>query len=211
MTQNPYLIVDELERRIADWCGAKYGVAVESGTSAIFLSIQWRKEQQRTVYQVTIPKNTYPSVPCSIIHAGGKVVFSNNPWEGEYELYPYRIWDSALRLKPGMFKGKELMEGLQCLSFHIKKKLNVGRGGIVLTDSKEAYEWLKRARFDGRSPVPLQEDNFTQLGWNMYMQPADAARAIQLFEIYKDRGEFEDLSVEAQGYPDLSKYPVYQQ
>lgn len=76
---------------------------------------------------------------------------------------------------------------------------------------KKAYEWLKRARFDGRNPVPLQEDNFTQLGWNMYLEPASAARAIQLFEIYRNKYPegAPDLKVAEQGYPDLSKFEIY--
>jgi len=63
---NPYKSVAEFEEAIAHFAGAKYGVAVESGTAAIFLSCVYMG-----VGTVTIPKHTYPSVPCSIIHAGG--------------------------------------------------------------------------------------------------------------------------------------------
>jgi dTDP-4-amino-4,6-dideoxygalactose transaminase len=207
-SHNPYLIVEEFEKRIAEWCGAPYAVAVESGTAAIFLSLQWKKKKWGSIAGVEIPKHTYPSVPCSIIHCGGTVEFSDKEWSGEYELDVLNIWDAALRFKKNMYH-----EGLQCLSFHIKKHLPIGRGGMILTDDKEAYEWLKKARFDGRSPIPLAEDNFTMLGWNMYMQPADAARGIQLFEVLRQKypDGMEDLKVEEQGYPDLSKFPIYQQ
>ena len=211
---NPYDVTNSFEKLVAEWCGAKYGVAVESGTAAIFLSLQYRKMQLRGIKEVTIPCRTYPSVPCSIIHAGGKVKFVDKPWEGEYELLPLRIWDSALRLKKGMFgdKGK-IFNGLQCLSFHIKKLLPIGRGGMILTDCENTYQWLKMARFDGRNPIPLQRDYFTMVGWNMYMQPSDAARGIQLFEVMKQKypDGMPDLIVEEQSYPDLSIYPVYQQ
>lgn len=211
---NPYKIVENFEVAVAEWCGAKYGVSTESGTAAIFLSLQYRKMQQRGLKEVAIPCRTYPSVPCSIIHAGGKVKFLDNNWEGEYELMPLRIWDSALRFKKGMFgdKGK-IFNGLQCLSFHIKKLLPIGRGGMILTDDETAYQWLKLARFDGRSPIPLQKDYFAMLGWNMYMQPADAARGIQLFEVLKQKypNGMDDLIVEEQGYPDLSQFKVYTQ
>lgn len=199
---NPYNTVIDLEERIAEFAGSKYAVAVESGTAAIFLSLMYRK-QSIGMGVVEIPKYTYPSVPCSIIHAGGKVQWSDEPWTGEYELNPWDVWDSALRFKRGMYHG-----GLQCLSFHIKKHLPIGRGGMILTDDEEAYKWLKKARFDGRDPIPLMEDNFTMLGYNMYMQPADAARGIQLFEVIRDR-VLEDLKVEDQKYPDLSKFPIY--
>lgn len=202
---NPYLVVEELEKRIAEWAGAPYGVAVESGSAAIFLSLMWHKNKYGHIGTVTIPSRTYPSVPCSIIHAGGKVRFDDIDWAGEYELWPLKIWDSALRFRKGMYHG-----GMQCISGHIKKRLNVGRMGMILLDDKDAYEWLKRARFDGRNPVPLQEDNLTQLGWNLYLSPPDAARAIQIFEVLRDK-DLPDLPVAEQKYSDLSLFDIYKQ
>jgi len=202
---NPYLVVEELEKRISEWAGAPYGVAVESGSAAIFLSLMYHKEKYGHIGSVTIPSRTYPSVPCSIIHSGGKVRFEDIDWAGEYELWPLKIWDSALRFRKEMYHG-----GMQCISGHIKKRLNVGRMGMILLDDKDAYEWLKKARFDGRNPVPLQEDNLTQLGWNLYLSPPDAARAIQIFEVLRDK-DLPDLPVEEQKYSDLSLYKIYTQ
>ena len=206
MITNPYTVVYDLEERIAEWAGSKYAVAVESGTAAIFLSLMYiRACHPETSFlgRVSIPKNTYPSVPCSIIHAGGVVDFEDIKWEGEYELKPFNIWDSALRFKKEMYHG-----GFQCLSFHVKKHLPIGRGGMILTDDIEARDWLRRARFDGRDPLPLKKDYFSMLGWNMYMEPAQAARGIQLFEVIRNKN-LPDLSVEEQGYPDLSKFDIY--
>lgn len=206
---SPYTVVDEFERRVAEWCGAPFGVAVESGTAAIFLSLMYRTMVEGENHRyVDIPARTYPSVPCSIIHTGASLSprFKQFDWEGEYQLGDLNIWDAALRFKKGMYHG-----GFQCLSFHVKKHLPIGRGGMILTDSEEACNWFKKARFDGRSPVPLQEDDFTMLGWNMYMQPTDAARGIQLFEVMRQKHPdgMGDLIVQEQGYPDLSKYPIY--
>lgn len=200
---NPYQIVIDLEERISEWSGSKYAVAVESGTSALFLSLMYRKHQKGSLGAILIPKNTYPGVPCSIIHAGGRVQWSDKKWEGIYELIPYEIYDSALRFSKGMYKG-----GLHCLSFHIKKLLPIGRGGMILTDDLEARDWLRRARFDGRNPVPLREDEFTMLGWNAYMEPDHAARGVQLFEVIRNK-DLPDLKVEDQGYPNLSLFPIY--
>lgn len=193
-----YDAVRAFEERIAEWAGSKYAVAVESGTAAIFLSCVYKR-----VKYVTIPKFTYPSVPCSILHAGGGVMFSDEKWSGLYELKPYGIWDSALRFQQGMYKG-----GLHCLSFHIKKHLPLGRGGMILTDDEQAYKWLKKARFDGRDEVPLQDDPLTMLGWNMYMTPDQAIRGIQIFDLIKN-DHLEDLDVKAQNYPDLSQVMAY--
>lgn len=205
---NPYQVVIDFENAVAEYCGSKYAVAVESCTSALFLSLMWLKEDQGDWLKnrhVSIPSLTYPGVACSLIHAGFKIHFHDRTWNGEYELSPLNIWDSALRFKKGMYHG-----GYQCLSFHIKKLLPIGRGGMILTDNEEAAKWLRKARFDGREPVPLQEDNFTMLGWNMYLQPDQAARGLQLLQALGDR-ELQDLPVESQGYPDLSTFPIYTQ
>lgn len=197
---SPYDIVAVFENEIAKWAGSKYAVAVESGTAALFLSCVYSK-----VKEVTIPKFTYPSVPCSIIHAGGTVKFSDDSWKGVYELKPYNIIDGALRFQPNMYKG-----GLHCLSFHMKKHLPIGRGGMVLTDDEKAYKWLKKARFDGRDEVPLGEDDLDVLGWNMYLTPEQASRGLQLFSTIHLKS-LEDLDSAKQGYPDLSMYPIYAQ
>jgi len=195
---NPFIIVSEFEQTIAAWAGAKYGVAVESCSAALFLSCLWYG-----VKEVTIPARTYPSVPCSIIHAGGTVKFENITWEGVYQLKPYPIYDGALRFKPLMYEG-----GLHCLSFHMKKHLPIGRGGMILTDDKEAYLWLKRMRFDGRREVPLEEDTFDMLGYNMYMEAEQATRGLRLFSTIDQRGN-KDLDFNKQDYPNLSEYEIY--
>lgn len=208
---NPYSVVIQFEEAIAEYCGSKYAVAVESCTSALFLSLVYRMQSYPNHRpNVHMPSRTYPGVACSIIHAGGNIIFEDEPWEGEYELFPHRIWDSALRFKRGMYRDKGKSGGLQCLSHHIKKNLPIGRGGTILTDDFEAVKWLRKARFDGRDPVPLLQDNFTMLGWNCYMTPDQAARGLQLLQALGDR-ELEDLPVEKQGYPDLSKFPIYTQ
>ena len=210
-SRSPYTVVDEFEKRIAEWCGADYGVAVESGTAAIFLSLMYIKHKVGRIGEVIIPKLTYPSVPCSIIHAGGKVKFIDDKWVGEYQLKGCHIFDSALRFKKNMFN--ENQGWIKCLSFHIKKHLPIGRGGMILTNDDCAYDWFKKARFDGRQPIPLNEDNFTMLGWNAYMEPSQAARGIQLFEALRSKHPdgMEDLKVEDQNYPDLSQFPIYTQ
>lgn len=204
MNKSPYEIVGVLEERVAEWSGAKYAVAVESCTMAILLSLNYIGIKGKVI---DLPKRTYPGVACSIIHAGGTINFTDEKWDGIYELKPVGVIDGALRFRKDMYvKGT-----LHCLSFHIRKRLNLGRGGMILTDDKYAYEWLKLARFDGRQPIPLNEQHeFTVLGYNAYMQPQDAARAIQQFEILRDK-DLPDLPMSEQNYPDLSKHAIYRQ
>lgn len=206
---NPYTVVEEFEKRVSEWCGAPYGVAVESCTAAIFLSLQYCKMNDDENYNwVSIPQYTYPSVPCAIIHSGMKVIFRNGDWEGEYRLQPFDIWDAALRFKKGMYHG-----GFQCLSFHVKKHLPIGRGGMILCEDKEARDWFRKARFDGRNPIPLKDDHFDMLGWNVYLEPSQAARGIQLFEVLRQKhpNGMDNLIVSEQGYPDLSQFDIYKQ
>ena len=195
----PYRIVREFENAIAEYAGSKFAVAVESCTAAILLSCIYVR-----VGEVTIPAHTYPSVPASIIHAGGRVRFHREPWNGIYQLQPYQIWDGALRFRRGMYTG-----GLHCLSFHSRKRLNIGRGGMVLLDDAMADRWLRLARFDGREECDLsQQRELKVLGWNMYLQPEQAARGLLLFSSLKHR-DLPDLDVADQHYPDLSKSMIY--
>jgi len=193
--KDAYNVVRQFEETIARYAGAKYGIAVESCSAALFLCCKYLK-----VETVTIPKKTFHSVPCGIIHAGGKVVFSDEEWKGCYQLKPYPIWDSAIRFKRGMY----VEDSYYCLSFHYEKHLPIGRGGMILTNNKEAVEWFKRARYDGRGEVPRHQDNVTSLGWNMYITPEQAARGLALFFTVENKN-LPDLEVD---YVDLSKYKI---
>lgn len=165
-------VIRQFEKAIAKHCGSKYGVAVESCTAALFLCCLYLK-----VKKVQLPKKTYFSVPFSVIHAGGKVEFKDMGWIGDYQLKPYPIIDSAMRFKKNMYqKGF-----LHCLSFHYAKHIPIGRGGMILTDSKKAAEWFMVKRNDGRREIPKEKDNVWMPGWNMYMTPEQAARGLSLF------------------------------
>ena len=89
---HPFDAVRNFEKALADYSGSKYAVAVESCTAALLLACAYMK-----VEEVVIPKRTYPSVPCSVIHAGGRVRFEDLEWEGVYQLKPYPIYDGAKR------------------------------------------------------------------------------------------------------------------
>ena len=76
---------------------------------------------------------------------------------------------------------------LTCLSFHHRKHIPIGRGGMILTDSKKAYDWLKKARYDGRDlSLNYNDDEFKSEGWHMYMTPEQANFGLRLLEKFKD-------------------------
>ena len=73
-----------------------------------------------------------------------------------------------------------------CLSFHIKKTLAIGKGGMIITDDYKMVEWLRKARYEGRSEVNYKDDDITMLGWNMYMTPQQAAHGLALMQNYPE-------------------------
>ena len=200
---NPYKIVKMFEEEIAEYTNAPYVVTVDSCTNALFLCCKYKK-----VKQVEIPSKTYLSVPQSIIHAGGEVIFNksleSNCWtqRGIYELKPYDIWDCAKLFTSNMYKPGSLM----CLSFHIKKNLAIGKGGAILTDDPEAVAWFKKARYEGRSEKMYHEDDINTLGWNMYMTPQEAAHGLALMQNYPEHNPPQN---ENNGYRDLTEFPVF--
>ena len=198
---NPFKIVQMFEEEIAEYTGAPYAVAVDSCTNALFLTCKYLE-----VNEVTIPSKTYLSVPMSIMQADGEVIFdrtsSTNHWEGIYQLKPYPIYDAAKRLTSNMYISNSFM----CLSFHIKKSLGIGKGGMILTDNKEAVNWFKKARYEGRSEKFYKDDNIKSLGWNMYMTPQEAAHGLCLMQNYPQHSE--DIR-EVNGYRDLTEFEVF--
>ena len=201
MKHNPYKIVRMFEEEIAEYTGSPYAISVDSCTNALFLVCKWMG-----VSEVTIPSKTYLSVPHSITHAGGEVIFDKTPetnhWKGMYQLKPYPIWDAAKRLTSGMYVEGQFM----CLSFHIKKLLPIWKGGMILTDNAEAADWFKKARYEGRSEKYYKDDDITFHGWNMYMTPQQAAYGLAMFQNYPEH--MSDLG-EDNGYRDLTEFTVF--
>jgi len=198
---NPFKIVQMFEEEIAEYTGSPYAVSVDSCTNALFLTCKYLQ-----VKEVTIPCKTYLSVPMSIIQSGGEVVFDKRPqtnhWTGIYQLKPYPIYDSAKRLTSNMY----IKNSYMCLSFHIKKTLPIGKGGMILTDNEDAVKWFKKARYEGRSEKFYKEDDITSLGWNMYMTPVEAATGLSLLQNYPDH--MLD-NMEINGYQDLTEFTIF--
>lgn len=174
---DPRDIVKLFEAKLATYAGSRYAVTVDCASNALFLCLKFRQ----AFGEVSIPAQTYVSVPMQIMHAGCTPVFEDNHWSGLYELKPWNIFDGSARFTKDMYVNNE---ALQVLSFQIKKRLPIGRGGAILTDSKDAYNWLKLATYDGRDlETPYDHsEHIKSLGWHFYMTPEDAARGIWLMD-----------------------------
>ena len=64
----------EFEERFAEYVGREYGIAVNSGTSALEIPL---RALDAKGYSVIVPTNTFFATPASVIHAGGEVIFAD--------------------------------------------------------------------------------------------------------------------------------------
>jgi dTDP-4-amino-4,6-dideoxygalactose transaminase len=204
---NPHEITKALEDKIADYTGAPYCVCVDNCSNALFLALMYDNVKGK---EIGIPTRTYMSVPCEIIHAGGKVKFYKVEVEtltGAYMLRGSRVMDCALQFTADMY----IHNAYMCCSFTGPyKHLKLGKGGCILTDNEDAYKWFKKARFSGRNECSYHEDNFTELGWNFYMNPIISALGLllmqQFYNLDGSKKQMPDLELP---YPDLSQFPIY--
>lgn len=210
MIENNNDFVEMFEQKLCEITGAPYAVAVDCCTNAIFLAIKY-KEHKVDFWtwprSFSIPKHTYQSVPMVLMNSGYGVNFTEEKWEGKYQIGETGVWDCAVGFTPNMYeKGT-----FQCLSFQQKKKLSLGRGGAILLDDEEAYKRLKRMRHDGRDSsmgVTSEIANFPDeiiMGYHMYMTPDIAAKGVLLLNqmgIDKTVRGWDD-------YPDISVLRVF--
>ena len=93
-----------------------------------------------------------------------------------------------------------------CVSFHYKKTLKIGRGGAILTDNKEMYNWLLLARNNTKDiSKPLYDNIYTFPGYNMLLHPDLALKGSELLKnLPKDIPDLPD-----EYYGDLSKQIKY--
>lgn len=66
--------VEDFERKFAEYVKVKHAVAVNSGTSALEISLRHFKLKGR---EVIVPTNTFVATPNSVLFAGGKPVFAD--------------------------------------------------------------------------------------------------------------------------------------
>jgi len=205
--EDPRDAVSIFEQKIAEFVGAKHAVAVDCCTNGIFLCLKYLQStgEINADTVVTVPSRTYVSVPMQIKHAGCKLQFRDYEWSGQYQLEGTRVWDSAVRWSRGMFTGGDT---LQVISFQLKKRVPIGRGGVVVTNDEQAAEWIRLASYDGRDLKSSYTDidHFRMLGYHMYMTPEDAARGIMLMDKVPD---VNDDSGSHLNYTDLSKLAIF--
>ena len=170
--------VSLFENTIANYYGSQYAIATDCCTHAIELCLRYK-----TIKKTTVPKHTYLSVPMTCVKLGIEYEFVDNKWENYYVLGNTNIIDAAVYFKANSYISNTFM----CLSFQYKKHLNLGRGGMILTDDIIAATALKKMSYDGRTTdKPWMEQNIDTIGYHYYMTPETALQGIERFETVKN-------------------------
>ena len=188
--------VKVFEERIAEFFGAKYGIATDCCTHALELSLRYTKATL-----MSTPIRTYISVPLLSKKLDIQHQWRNYEWK-DYYYITNNIIDAAVLWKEKSY----IPETFMCLSFQFQKPLSLGRGGMILTDNKEASLELKKMSYDGRLPdKPWMEQNIDTMGYHYYMTPETAEEGIWKFHdslFKKKKWSFKD-------YPDLTKMKIF--
>ena len=167
-------IVNKFENKIAEFFGAPYAVAVDCCTHGIELCLR-----QQEVLTLIVPKRTYLSVPMLANKLNIRLQWNDEQWEDYYWLEGTNIIDAAVLWK----KDSYIPNTFMCVSFQFQKHLSLGRGGIILTDNKEAAIELKKMSYDGRLPnVPWRNQNIDIMGYHYYMAPEIALMGLNKLE-----------------------------
>jgi dTDP-4-amino-4,6-dideoxygalactose transaminase len=202
---SPHQVTRDFEAELCRYTGAKYAVTTTSCTQAILMALAWHfrlELENETLPYVDVPNRTYVGVPAAIRNAGGRPIFREMTWRGEYQLYPYPVWDSARRFTSGMYRAG----AMQCVSFHATKILADSQGGAILHDNDEADAWLRRARFDGRTEgADPKTDQVQYPSWHAYLSPDVAARLLWKLQGLPDRND--DLP--NSDYPNLAELEAF--
>lgn len=171
--------VQEFEEKFAEYVGAKYAIAVNSATSALFLCLRYLKEQNKKGKYVIAPSLTFSASASTAIHNNLSVVFSDVT-DINYCLNDSKL-NNSLEKNPGKVLGvvsvhltgnKSLM-GLKdfnvpiiedsahrilpktqgnnpvCYSFYATKNMTTGEGGMITTNNEAMAAWFKMARLHG--------------------------------------------------------------
>jgi dTDP-4-amino-4,6-dideoxygalactose transaminase len=188
----------DFESALAEYTGAPYVVLTDGCTHGLELCFRHDdiKETAFTPY-------TYLSVPMLMHHLD--IEFSYYPdhlphrqqWTGEYNFEGTRIWDSARRLEPNMYRPGQF----QCLSFGWTKPLQLGKVGAILLDDQEAYKKFSRQRADGRDlHVPWETETQLILGWHYCPTLELCARGLEMLPKIEPKSQ-------PGVYPDLRNIP----
>lgn len=202
--KNPHRVTEDFEDAVCEYTGAPYAVATTSCTMGLFLSLRWLASHHSLPAMIGCEKFTYIGVAQSIINAGSRIYWVDNFWQkdGYYLLAPTTIIDSARLFTRDMYIPGSMM----VTSHHWSKTLGIQQGGMILTSEPEAVQWLRKARFDGRTPgVPLDRDTPIAHGYHAYMSPEVAAEGLMRLSTLPEN----NAPLQESNYTDLAQLDCF--
>ena len=163
----------KFEQALGELTGAPYVVMTDCCTHALELCLRYVSPYK----VVRIPAHTYISMPMTLRKLDIGYLYEDDEWVGEYQIKETNIWDSARKLQLGMYRPGQM----QCLSFGYSKPLDIGRGGAILLDDKQAYNTLIRQRSDGRDLkiTPWESQKVFDIGYHYRPTIEEAVRALE--------------------------------
>jgi dTDP-4-amino-4,6-dideoxygalactose transaminase len=190
-------IVTEFENKIAKFYGSKYGIATDCCTHALELCLRYTKSNY-----INSPHRTYLSVPMLANKLNLELIWKDIDWK-DYYYVTDSIIDAAVLWKENSYISNTFM----CLSFQFQKHLSLGRGGMILTDNKEAAIALKKMSYDGRLPNILwREQNIDTMGYHYYMTPETADLGLVKLPMAKINKPKQWVVTD---WPDLTKMDIF--
>ena len=191
--------VTEFENKVSKFFGAKYGVAVDCCTHGIELCLRYTNAKS-----MSSPTRTYLSIPFLAQKLNIDLMWRNYDWE-DYYYVTNNIIDAAVLWK----KDSYIPGTFMCISFQFQKHLSLGRGGIILTDNKEAAIELKQMSYDGRIPnIPWREQDIKTMGYHYYMAPETAQKGLDKLD---DAIKTKPKKWSINDWPDLTKMEVFKE
>ena len=205
--------VERFEAVVADYVGRRYGIAVNSGTSAIQCALMALGIGDGD--EVIMPDFTFPATANAVVACGAVPVlvdidlatFNMDPAAAEAKitsrtraLMPVDLFGLAADLvglgKVCERRGVSLVEDSACglgsrqgkgkcgsfgevsaLSFHPRKVVTTGEGGMVLTDGDERAIMVRQLRNHGIA-VESGKLQFVRAGYNLRMNEIQACLGI---------------------------------
>ena len=214
--------VQEFERLVASYVGARHAIATSNCTTALHLAL--REAGVGPGDEVICPSLSFIATANAIVHAGAKPVFVDidartlniDPSLVEALITPRTraimpvdqiglaadipaILEIAVRFalavvedaapSLGATVGEARVGGMSqftCFSFHPRKSITTGEGGMITTNDGDAAERIRRARSHGASTSDLSRhqsgaadiEEYPELGFNYRMTDIQGAIGI---------------------------------
>jgi dTDP-4-amino-4,6-dideoxygalactose transaminase len=188
----PWDYVTAFEEKIAAFCKSPHAIAADSCTHAMEACLR-----VLGVHKVELPAHSYVSVPQMLLKTGVAFRWHDRPWMRRYWLEGSPVIDGAVAFAEGCYEPGSMF----CLSFQAKKRLALGRGGMILTDDAALAEKVRRLICDGRTMPSNWRSNYAEIGLGCHYHMVPDVAALGLLKLLSgDIAPWREIGSEE--YPD---------